>query len=329
MTLAIDTILKGTGFGPMQSVGPMQVIPVLGDDDATFAPPELEAGTQGYGNVVLRNAHDRPTIVPPGAGWVVTQKAQDHAVAGGAFLKAFEQKTVTTAMCIQQTQGGMIARAKHALTILPARLRAKALAVRHVVDFRKLWSAIEELNRSFGVTAAGGNLVAFVREYAKQLDELVAEFEIVPRQIGAIVLVDGEVVGVERAPSAEYFRVIWDPLVRVCYGSLAVASAKAGHGPPRTRRALVVAERTLAGLREALSDVTAREAQIADEIVAWVRGVALAQADHDDDTLDLRDGKGSKARLRTVAGNWFAGQIVTTTAGDAERVAFASLVAQR
>ena len=84
MTLTVEMILKGTGIGPMQSVGQMQVIPILGDDDATYAPPELEVGTSGYGSVALRNASDKPTIVPYGAGWVVKERAQDHVDEAGA-----------------------------------------------------------------------------------------------------------------------------------------------------------------------------------------------------------------------------------------------------
>ena len=41
-----------------------------------------------------------------------------------------------------------------------------------------------------------------------ELDEFVAEFECVPRQIGAIILVDDQVVGVERAPSHAYWQSV-------------------------------------------------------------------------------------------------------------------------
>jgi hypothetical protein len=45
MSLTIAEILRGTGVGAVQSAGQMQVIPLLGDDDDTFAPPDLEVGT--------------------------------------------------------------------------------------------------------------------------------------------------------------------------------------------------------------------------------------------------------------------------------------------
>ncbi len=107
MSLTVDEILRGTGPGLTQSAGTMSMIPLLGEDDDTFAPPEVEVGTTGYGSVHLRNHSDRPMLVPPGAGWVVAQKAQDHAIGGGALLRPGEGRAIDTAMCIQQSQGGV------------------------------------------------------------------------------------------------------------------------------------------------------------------------------------------------------------------------------
>lgn len=49
---------------------------------------------------------------------------------------------------------------------------------------------------------------------------------VVPGQIGAIILVDDQVVGVERVPSHSYWRSVWPSLVRECYGSLAIRVAQ-------------------------------------------------------------------------------------------------------
>jgi hypothetical protein len=315
MTLTVEMILKGTGIGPMQSVGQMQVIPITGDDDATFAPPELEVGTSGYGQVALRNAHDKPTIVPYGAGWVVKERAQDHAVGSGAFLKAGEERVLHKAMCIQQSQPGLISRAKRALTILPAKLRAKALAIRHVDQYNKLWEHITAFNTAIGVDVAA-NLVTFLTRFEKELDEFVAEFEIVPRQIGAIVLVGGEIVGVERAPSAAYFAATWEPLVRVCYGSLAIAAGKSRSMAPATRLPLITGAKTLDALRSALADLRTREDVLTQQLVSFIRALRLERADAADDTM-------GSTELWTVAGMHFGGQVVT----DGTSVKYASLIA--
>lgn len=294
-------ILEGTGIGPMQSVGQMQVIPILGTDDATYAPPELEVGTHSYGSVLLRNPHDKPTLVPYGAGWVVKQRAQDHAIASGAFLAAGAERVVSKAMCIQQAQPGLIARAKHALTILPARLRTKALAMRHVDQYSKLWEHIVAFNKDLGLEALG-SVATFLRGFEKQLAEFVAEFELIPQQVGAIVLIGGEIVGIERAPSSAYFAATWEPLVRVCYGSLAVASKHSE--PPRTRLPFLAVAKTLDALRAALADLRAREERLTHEIVDFARTLRMKRADEADDTL-------GDAQLWTVAGHNMGGQVVT------------------
>jgi hypothetical protein len=319
MALTIEEILKGTGVGPMQSVGQMQVIPLIGTRDSaaddTFAPPELEVATQGYGSVTLRNVTDKPTIVPNGAGWVVLQRARDHAIGSGALLRPNEQKVVSKAMCIQQTQAGLISSAKHEMQILPAPLRAKALAMRHVDGYSKLWQSIVEWNKSVGLAEHAGNLVAFLRGFASQLDEFVAEFEIVPDEVGAVVLVSGEIVGVERAPSAAYFAKVWEPLVRLCYGSLALSAAKIRQHPPATRLPLIVVDKTIDGLRAAMRGVREREERLASTLVSWVKKLQLEACDEADDTID-------SIVLRTVAGERFAGQMVTVDG----HIAWASLV---
>ena len=96
MNLSIDDILRGTEPGRLQSVGHMQVIPLCGDDDDRFAAPDLEVRTTSYGIVELRHDGARPTIVPPGAGWVVKQAAQDHAIGSGVLLAGNSQATIAT-----------------------------------------------------------------------------------------------------------------------------------------------------------------------------------------------------------------------------------------
>lgn len=304
MSLTIAEILRGTGVGAVQSAGQMQVIPLLGDDDYTFAPPELEVGTTTYGTVLLRNDSNRPTIVPPGAGWVVAQRAQDHAVGGGALLWPGESRSINTAMCIQQSQGGYIEKAKHALLILPAALRAKALSMRHLQSYNKLWAGIQELNASFGISQSGGHLEYFLQRFQKELDGFVAEFELVPRQVGAVILVGGKIAGIERAPSADFWKALWTPLVRICYGSLALKVAELRKTPPPTRVPLTLRHRSFAGLRDALAEATRKESQVIGDCLSLARGVSLEAAPQVDEE------RGAIV-LRTFASTRLSGQVAT------------------
>ncbi len=322
MSLTVDEILRGTGPGPAQSVGQMSVIPLLGEDDDTFAAPVVLAGTTGYGSVHLRNDTDRPMLVPPGVGWMVTQKAQNHAIGGGALLRPGESRQIDTAMCIQQSQGGLIAQGKHDLIFLPAALRAKALSVRHVRDFRKLWESIQGFNASFGIDQHGGHLEFFVRAFQKELDEFVAEFEVVPRQVGPS--------SSSAARSPAWSAPPRPPSGRRCGGrSSGCATAPwRSRSPgrtrhlPATRSALHVETRSLAGLRDALARARDAERAALDARLRALRVTRLSAADQADETLAAAETLDALT-LTTIGSPRLSGQVVTQD----QAVRFASLCA--
>lgn len=313
MPLTIDQILRGTRTGSRQSVGQMEVIPIIGEDDSSFAPPDFHASTRDYGSVRVRNTADDPSIVPPGAGWVVDQAAQDHAICGGALIGSKSERQLTGACCVQETQSGLIKESQGDMLILPASLRSPALALRRETDYSRLWSLIKAFKRSVGMSGSG-NLVEFLRQFSKQLDEFVAEFELVPHQVGGIVLIGGKVVGVERAPSAPFWEKLWVPLIRVCYGSLAVQVAQGNRLPPSTRTALTVGEKSLDGLQAALREATERDQQLTDTTVAETQALQLREDAQPDEKM-------GKFSLRTVASKLLSGQIV----GDGDNLLYASL----
>jgi hypothetical protein len=229
----MEELLFGVSHADAQSVGNMEVIPLIQEMERTSAIPEGEygipdnvrIGTSDYGSVDMDNDDDRTVIVPPGAGWVVEQAAQDHAIGSGKILKPKERSVVNTARCIQRTQPGNIRNGSHDMLILPAELRGPALALKNEVSYNALWKVIAGMQRSHGVDSSS-NLVDFLRTFKAQMDAFVAEFELLDDQVGAIVLINGNIVGVEVAPSREYWKSVWTPLVRVCYGSLASACYK-------------------------------------------------------------------------------------------------------
>jgi hypothetical protein len=289
----------------MQSVGHMGVIPILDDggQDESFAPPDLDIGTSDYGTVNVRNrSSDQPTIVPTGAGWVVDQAAQDHAVPGAKFVKAGGRASIDTAMCIQSGQGGYISNADHAFLVLPAPLRAKALSMRKEKGYSRLWDDIGKFNGSLGANNAG-HLEYFLQTFASELDQFVAQFELVPGQVGAVILLDGRVVGVERAPNIAFWEKVWHPLIRVCYGALAIkARKKLGDTPPKHRVPLHVEVKSLAGINRALAEARGREYRATQDQLREVKREELEAAAGKDDSM-------AKYQLLTIANGNLAGQI--------------------
>jgi len=314
--LSIEEILRGTSTGRIQSVGCMGVVPIIQGEDRPedFAPPNVEAGTRNYGRVHVRNPADRPTIVPTAAGWCVRQAAQDHAIASAALMKAKEIRDIGGAMCVQQNQGGLIRQDAHKFVILPAGMRNVALAMRHQSRYDRLWPVLHSFNRHLGVSGYGGNLVSFLKHYQKELDEFVAEFELVPNQIGAVVLVMDRVVGVEVAPNVAYWSVVWEPLIRVCYGALAIDAARRtpeGYAPAY-RTPLGIVGTDLNAIAEALNDANAAMSR---KVTAAV-DAALAEPLLCNETPDAQL---ESFQLLTAANQAFSGQIVKS--GEAIRYA--------
>jgi len=314
----IRSLLHGCEPGRMQSVGWMQVIPLVSElqDERFISPAQAKVATRGYGNLNVRNTEDKPMIVPQGAAYIVEQAAQNHALPHIGMVKARALKEFNTAMCIQARQGGYIAEGTHRMMLLPFPLREPAHKVRKDTSFNRLWPAIAEFNRSAGVADGAGHLELFFNHYKDQLDTFVAQFEPVKRQIGAIILIGGKVVGVERMPSYQFFDDMWRALIRECYGALALVEAqKVGTPPvPKTRVPLEGA-RNLADLRKALEKAETEEMTRVGTLVENLMEIDLprTQEPHGESGCTI-DGLGDDK---------FIGQAVR----DGEKVLYASLVA--
>jgi hypothetical protein len=310
-TLTVEAILAGTALGSTQSVGHMEVIPILdegGASDEGFAPPCFSAGTRTYSQVQARNLDpDRPTIAPMGAGFITRQAAQDHAILSASIVGPGQDKTIMNAVCVQQTQPGTIKQSEDTqMVILPASLRTRGLSLRKGGDLGRMWQHISEFHQQMGVSGGSGrgDLVLFMQHFEKELDEFVAEFELLDRQIGAVILIDGKVVGVERTPNVAFFKALWNPLIRVCYGSLAIKARKVlGNRPPATRTALSVKEKSLAGIAMALNASKVESNRRITASLDSVRGLPLLLA-------DTAEEKQLGMELITVANTSLAGQIV-------------------
>lgn len=319
--MKISEILKGTIPGELQSVGYMQVIPLVSDleDNRFGSPADLQVGTKSYGSMEFKNDTSSVMIVPLNAGYVVRESAQDHAMMGAGLIGKNKSKTWNDAACIQESQGGMISGDQHEMLILPYSLREAAMGKRGTNDYSKLWPDIANFNASLGCQSRG-HLEDFLNTFRKQLDLFVAEFEIVPKQIGAIVLINGQVVGVERAPSHFYFLGIWKALIRECYGSLALEVAKNkddSFPEPKTR---VVLDDSVSSLEELLKAVDKAKEQEFDIVKDIVRDFVDEPFDKTkDQSLAVDDGE---LVLETIKNKQFTGQMVT----EEDRVLYASLI---
>lgn len=310
-------MLRGCTPGRIQSVGYMQVIPLISDMvDDRFTSPEQgsKVTTTNYGSMVFKNETQKIMIVPSQAAYVTKQAAQDHALPHTGMVKKRSQKTFNTACCIQQSQGGMISDSpENKMSILPFPLREKAHKIREQQDYSKLWEDIKTMNRSVGISS-DGNVAIFYKTFQKELDQFVAEFEPVEDQVGAIILINGKVVGVERTPNHDYWLSIWPALIRECYGSLAIIESKSGPVKvPKTRAEL----KEVDSIDDLISAVDEAEKEEYDSVKDVVANVSETEMKHD--KIDSKEGSFNVSALSSKR---FVGQIVK----EDEKVLYASII---
>jgi hypothetical protein len=163
------------------------------------------------------------------------------------------------------------------------------------------------------------NLVTYLQGYERQLDEFIAEFEILDNQVGAIILINGSVVGVERAPNAKYWRTIWEPLVRVCYGSAAISASKVTQKTEdllKTRVPLEIVDLSdMDSLCEALEKADEKQDDLAKQ---QVRDLL------EDDFSETKVETEAKTALKTLKNDQFFGQVAVDQ--NSEKVLYVSLV---
>jgi len=317
-TVTIAEVLRGTTPGRMQSVGYMQIIPLVSElvDDRFVTPDNLATSTSDYGTVNVHNESDGMTIMPFGSAVMTKQMAQNHAIPKAKLMGAKENARINTAACIQDSQGGTIRKGKHPMSIIPWVLKEAALMTRKVRSYQKLWEPIKEFNKRLGLQARG-HLEYYMDRFKDDLDQFIAQFEVIPNQVGAILLLDGSVMGVERAPNYEYWKAVWKPLIRECYGSLCLQYVKERGGEvslPKTRVPLKFkSTNSLDDISRALAEAKSKEDEVIKKIVRKFIKEKFKQ--------EPEETKGTIA-VENITHKQFTGQIVR----DEDKVVYASLV---
>jgi hypothetical protein len=314
---ALDTLvpgplsLAGHRLGTPQQAGALTMVPISGPAHPGFTPPRTGlklSRVTGYGQVELTNgAASGVAIVPLHIGYI-QDGAQNHALCRSAFLAAGQTLRFDDACCVQASQGGYLAGRDQWFFVLPAELRARALELRGVHGYSKLWGDIAELNARYGLPRRG-HLEQILSRKRPVLTQFQSRLEPRPGQVGALFFVAGRFAGLEIAPDPRYFAEMWTALVCFAYG------VAAWHAEPDPPAPAPFDADGLAGLRAALE--RDRAARLA-EIGGWLAEAPAGPAElHEEDRyLDLR--------LSTVTAPHLAGQIVT----DGARTVYASLFAR-
>ncbi|TDB72166.1 hypothetical protein E1264_42015 [Actinomadura sp. KC216] len=327
-TTALDTLLPGPlslaghRLGTPQQAGALTMVPVSGPAHPGFAPPRTGlklSRVAGYGRVELTNAADSGVAIVPLHIGYIQDRAQNHALCRSAFLAPGQRLLFEDACCVQQSQGGYLAGRDQWFFVLPLELRARALDLRGVHGYGKLWDDIAALNARHGL-ARRGHLEQILSRERPVLTRFQSRLELQPGQVGALFFVAGRFAGLEIAPDPAYFAEMWAALVCFAYGVTAHRAEPGPPGEPEPFDTDAPADPTgtagPAGLRGALE--RDRAARLA-EIGRWLADAPAGPADlHEEDRYPAA---GRDLRLSTVTAPHLAGQIVT----DGDRTVYASL----
>lgn len=213
----------------VQSIMNMQVVCLTTDKeyslDTRFANPltSLTAGNQSYGEINFSNNENKEVILPTQMAVMTKQSAQNHSMLKAGYLAKNANVTFRDAGCVQGSQGGHF-RGSSEFRMIPVTIREMLFdSIGKHDGYSRIYPAIRELGNQTQ-SGTGEYLDKYFQKYDKKLEQFIAHFERPKNLIGTIVLVDGEIVAIDKFPSFTYAEQVWDLMIRDCYGALAVIS---------------------------------------------------------------------------------------------------------
>ncbi len=213
----------------VQSIMNMQVVCLTTDKeyslDERFANPftALQASNSSYGQISFANKADKEVILPTQMAVLTKQSAQNHGMTKAGYMEKYANTTYHDAGCVQGGQTGYF-RGTQEFRMLPITMREMVFdTVGQPNSYGRIYPAIQKLGNDTQ-SGAGNYLNVYFEKYDKKLEQFIAHFERPRNLIGIIVLIDGEIVAIDKFPSFTYAEQVWDLMIRDCYGSFAIIS---------------------------------------------------------------------------------------------------------
>jgi len=213
----------------VQSIMNMQIVCLTTDAefslDSRFANPltSLTAGNSSYGQMSFTNKENKEVILPAQMAVMTKQSAQNHGMVKAGYIEPRAQTTYHDAGCVQGGQTGYF-RGTQEFRMIPVTMREMLWdAVGQTSGHGNIYPAIQKLGVDTQ-SGAGNYLNVYFDKYDKKLEQFIAHFERPRDLIGIIVLIDSEIVAVDKFPSFTYAEQVWDLMIRDCYGALAIMS---------------------------------------------------------------------------------------------------------
>jgi len=213
----------------VQSIMNMKVVCLTTDAefslDTRFANPltALKAGNNSYGQISFANKENKEVIIPTQMAVMTKQSAQNHGMIKAGYINKNANITYHDAGCVQGGQTGYF-NGTQEFRMIPVTMREMLFdSVGQSGGYSRIYPAINKLGQDTK-SGAGNYLNVYFDKYDKKLEQFIAHFERPKNLIGIIVLIDDEIVAIDKFPSFTYAEQVWDLMIRDCYGSLAIIS---------------------------------------------------------------------------------------------------------
>lgn len=226
--MKIKDILQGYKPVEPQMVGVMWQIPIVTDKPydpvGNVGDLSLERDV-GYERLSFKNESQHITVIPHGFMYLKQKGAQDRVVGSAHII---DKTLEVDADCLEPSEGGHMGSGQKDWSILPLGLKLTAWEKHGDGKYDSLWPSIKVYLKNAGLE--GQALLKFFDSYKKELDEFIAQFEPVMNQVGAIIMFGDRVVGIEVMPNYTFWKEMWRPIIRDCYGADATVLIKKGLG---------------------------------------------------------------------------------------------------
>lgn len=228
--MQLQDVLKGyiVDRENIQSVGNMTMIPIIADVEFTNVADVNDVTLKkdpAYNILEFQNVSGNIGIALQ--GWTMIdrkQAAQDRTIPYAHLIKGANAKLVP-ANCVQANQGGHFnpsAVDQDSFMVLPPSLRGLALkkSTYSSADYSALWDSLGRWVK--GVDCHNNGLQMFYSKFEDKLEQFVAQFEPVEKQLGSIVLINGKLVAIDLMPKYKNWTSVWRAIIRDSYGAEAV-----------------------------------------------------------------------------------------------------------
>lgn len=216
----LSTLLQGRELGVPQKYGPLEIIPLLHSPIETgqYALPGQSLQWESAPQLRLQNLSELPVIAPLHLG-AVEYGLPGQALTHSRVLAPKEIWEIDQALSLNPSDAQWHLLTRDRLISIPYMLRDTAYPPKEQQDPHALWNGIRQLSQALKIPEM--ELDPQIRlKWWKRLQDCYQALPVQAEQTGALMVLSGEVIGIELAPDPAVWADWWRSLCLYTYAPL-------------------------------------------------------------------------------------------------------------